>query len=363
MAGEIWRVPLGGGPPIRSIDEGAPVFSHSPVYTADGRGIVHSSNRGGATNIWFLPLNGRRPIRLTNGPGPDVSPTIAADGAIAFANSRWRSTLEAHDLSGRPVRTLVTHTPFVWGPSISPGGREVAFSRSEVDGTWHIWTVPFGGGVARPLASTEAGEVYPRWAPDGSYALFNTWSAPHRIGRLPAHGGAPTMLKFTGEGPVSFADISPDGRRIAFSRAEPQGERIYIASASGGDARLLTSSAGATPRWSPDGSLVAFSTERGYNGGILVIHADGTGERRLTTEGGWPVWWPDGQQIGYLAVGANGNQEIRVTGLDGSGSRTLSAVKLVGTNHPFDLTRDARTIVVSNGVHVSDEIWLLEPRR
>ena len=363
VAGEIWLVPAGGGVPKRAIDEPASVASDTPIYTADGRGLVHSSNRGGATNIWFLPLGGGAPVRLTTGSGPDESPAVAADGAIAFVNSRWRNTLEAHDLSRGSARTLFTHTPFVWGPSVSPDGREVAFSRGEVDGTWHIWAVPFDGGAARQLTSGDAGEVYPRWAPDGSYVLFNTWSAPRRLGRVPSHGGAPTMLSFSGEGAASFADISPDGRRIAFSRAEPQGERIYVAPASGGDPQLLTSSPGAIPRWSPDGSLIAFSANRGYTGGIFLIHADGSGERRVSVEGGWPVWWPDGRRIGYLAVGANGNQEILVWSLDGSSLQTLSAIKLVGTNHPFAITRDGRTVVVSNAVHVSDEIWLLEPKR
>ncbi len=363
VAGEIWRVSASGGQASRAIDEGPPIFSHSPVYTSDGRGIVHSSNRGGATNIWFLPLGGGHPVRLTTGSGPDESPTIARDGAIAFVNSRWRSTIEAHDLSGRPPRVLVTHTPFVWGPSVSPDGREVAFSRGEVDGTWHIWAIPFEGGAARQLASTEAGEVYPRWSPDGSFLLFNTWTAPRRIGRVPSHGGAPTMLSFDGNEPVSFADVSPDGGRLAFSRAEKQGERIYTAPIDGGQPKQLTASTGAVPRWSPDGSSIAFAANRGFAGGISVVRSDGSGERRLTTEGGWPVWWPDGRQIGYLAVGASGNQEIRVVGVEGGSPQTLTSVKLLGTNHPFAITRDGRTIVVSNGVHVSDEIWLLEPKR
>jgi len=299
----------------------------------------------------------------TTGPGPDESPTIATDGAIAFLNSRWRNTLEAHDLSNQSTRTLLTHTPYLWGPSVSPDGRQVAFSRGEVDGTWHIWSVPFDGGSARQLAATDAGEVYPRWGPDGTYVLFNSWSAPRRIGRVPAEGGAATMLTFAGDAAASFADIAPGGTRIAFSRPEPQGERIYVASIRGGATNLLTPSPGAIPRWSPDGSLIAFASDRGYSGGIVVIHADGSGERRLTTDGGWPVWWPDGRQLGYLAIGPDGNQQIRLVELDGSASPRTLSIKLNGTNHPFAVTPDGRSIVVSNALHVSDEIWLVEPKR
>jgi VCBS repeat-containing protein len=82
----------------------------------------------------------------------------------------------------------------------------------------------------------------------------------------------------------------------------------------------------------------------------------------LTREGGWPVWWPSGREVGYLAVGADGNQEIRVTSLDGT-ARTLTNIKLNGTNHPFAIFPDGRRLVGSNAVHVSDEIWLLDPGR
>jgi TolB protein len=363
IAGEIWLVPSSGGTPQRIRDEPASIFSDSPVFTPDGRGLIHSSNRGGATNIWFLPTAGGKPVRLTTGPGPDESPTVSADGTVAFVNSRWRNTLEAYDLSTGSFRTLLTHTPFIWAPAVSPDGREIAFSRSEVDGAWHVWSVPAEGGVPRRLTSTEAGEVYPRWTPDGASVLFHTWTAPRRIGRVSRAGGVPALLSFGTDASDAFADISPDGRLVAFTRSEAQSERVYTAPAAGGDATLLSSSPGTTPRWSPDGSRLAFGGHRGYSGGIFVIGADGRGERRLTNDGGWPVWWPDGRQIGYLTVDARGNQEIRVVSLDGSPPRALTSVRLVGTNHPFAVSPDGRTLVASNAVHVSDEIWLLEPRK
>ena len=69
IAGGIWLIPVGGGEPRRAMSDPAEVFSESPAYTADGIGIVHSSNRGGATNIWLYPRAGGAPMRLTAGPG------------------------------------------------------------------------------------------------------------------------------------------------------------------------------------------------------------------------------------------------------------------------------------------------------
>jgi Tol biopolymer transport system component len=94
-------------------------FLVNPAWSPDGRQIAIVPAEG-ATNIWFAPLGRGRPLRLTTGAGPDEAPTIAAGGAIAFVNSRWRNSLEAHDLLTGTTRTLVVHMPFLWGPSVSP---------------------------------------------------------------------------------------------------------------------------------------------------------------------------------------------------------------------------------------------------
>src|SRR5206468_1501052 len=84
VAGEIWIVPTAGGPPVQLSKDPVSTSSDEPVFTPDGSAIIHSSNRGGAMNIWMLPRTGQAAVRLTTGPGPDTSPTIARDGAIAF---------------------------------------------------------------------------------------------------------------------------------------------------------------------------------------------------------------------------------------------------------------------------------------
>jgi Tol biopolymer transport system component len=360
VAGEIWLIPARGGEPRRAMTDPPEVFSDSPAYTSDGLGLIHSSNRGGATNIWFQPRSGGPPVRLTTGAGPDLAPSVAADGTVAYISSRWRNTIDLHGLRDGASRTLVTHSPFLWGPTFSPDGKTVAFSRSEVDGSWHVWTIPVDGGNPKRLTETSRGELYPRYARDGSDVLFHTWDTPRRIGRASVDGGIVRMVS-TGDASDAFPDESPDGR-LAFTRVDRDAERIYVASASGGNARPLTSIPGAVPKWSPDGRTIVFAANRGYHGGIFLIDADGGHQRRLTATGGWPVWWPDGTQIGYLVVGRNGDQEIEVVSVAGGPSRPVARWRFNGTNHLFDVSPDGSAIVSSNAVHVSDEIWLLEPR-
>ena len=361
ISGELWLMPSGGGTPRRAMTDPAEVFSDSPVYTADGLGIVHSSNRGGATNIWFYPRRGGVPVRLTAGAGPDSSPTITADGTIAFNNSRWRNTLDVYSLRGGPPRAITTHSAYIWGPVFSPDGKTIAFSRSEVDGSWHIWSIPAEGGSQRRVSDSPGGEVYPRFSPDGTFVLFHTWSTPRRIGRVSAAGGLPRMLEF-GEASDAFPDLSPNGGTIAFTRTDKDAEHIYLGPADGGTPRRLTSSPSALPRWSPDGRTIAFSGNRGYSGGIFLIDADGRNETRLTAIGGWPVWFRDGKQIAYLVTGRDGKQEVYVVSRDGGPSRRLIDIPFYGSNYPIDVAPDGTRLVTSNAMHISDEIWLVEPR-
>ena len=358
VAGEIWLVPVDGSEPRRAIDESAPIFSDRPVFTHDGSGIVHASNRGGANNIWLLPLAGGAPVRLTTGPGPDEAPTVSADGSIAFVNTRWRNTLDLFDLNAGTSRTLLTHSPYLWGPTVSPDGSEIAFSRGEVDGSWQVWTVPAAGGSPRRMTSGSSGGVYPRYSYDGAFIYFHTWGQPRQIGRVPRRGGAAMMLPIPGG---AYADLSRDGRSIVFTKTDASAERLFVAAVDRPDAaRQLSPSAGTVPSWSPDSRQLAFSPDRSFSKGIFVINADGSGERRLTPDGGWPVWFPDGRRIGYQAIGGRGNQEYRTVDVSSGEIRALP-VTLRGTNLPFFIMPDGRSIIHTNAVHVSDEIWLLRP--
>ncbi|HEY7500337.1 MAG TPA: protein kinase [Vicinamibacterales bacterium] len=363
VAAELWLVSPDGGAPRLAIKEPETVGSESPSFTSDGLAIVHASNRGGAMNIWRLPLSGEKPVQLTTGAGPDESPSIARDGTIAYSNARFRDTLDVYDLQQGSVRTLLAHTPHVWGPAVSADGSEIAVNLGDVDGSWHIWTVSVKDGAMRQLTSGEAGEVHPRYAPDGASLLFHTWNAPRRIGRVARARGSVAWLSFGQSAGETFADVSPDGKTIAFARADREAERIYTAPANGGPARLLTSSPGAIPRWSPDGRTIAFSADRRLNGGIFLISADGTHQRRIARDGGWPVWWPDGKRIGYLALGWDGNARIRIVTINDGAIRTLDSIRLEGPNRPFAVFPDGTRIAAGNAIHDLDEIWVLEPKR
>ena len=96
---------------------------------------------------------------------------------------------------------------------------------------------------------------------------------------------------------------------------------------------------------------------------IFLIGADGTGERQVSKDGMFPVWWPDGRQIGFVAAAPEGGGQIRVVSLRDGSIRTLPGIRLASLNHPFAVFPDGRRLVFGNAEHLSDEIWVLEPRR
>jgi TolB protein len=246
---------------------------------------------------------------------------------------------------------------------LSPDGKEIAYSRDEPDGSWHLWVIPAEGGAARQLTSGEEPEVYPRFTPDGASILFNTWGPePLSIWRIPRIGGVAKQVTAPQSGSDAYADVSPDGKWVAFARTENKSSRIYIASLDGsGEPRRLLDTSATVPRWSPDGNWISFSPTRSFSSGVFIVHPDGTGLRRLTNNGGWAVWWPDGEHIGFQIEGRDGNDQIQVLTIKTGELRTITGLHFVGMNFPFDVSRDGKWLITTNYQHLSDEIWLLEP--
>src|SRR5437879_6406860 len=136
-----------------------------------------------------------------------------------------------------------------------------------------------------------------------------------------ASGGVAIMQpNGSGRQPLAGAEagfepaISPNGRRIAFSRNTDIGvTAIYIMDLDEGVATPIVGglTLNPTPVWSPDGCQIAFrsvlETPGGPIGRISIINADGTGLRQVTPEHGpldfafdeGPTWSPDGTRPAF----------------------------------------------------------------
>ena len=179
----LWLAPLGvEAAPVRLTD-GAWIDSH-PAWARDGRAIVFASTRdGGDFDLWRLPIAAGRaagpPEQLTSAPSHEVTPTVAADGAIVYAavtpkgGAEVESRLEER-APGGTIRAL-TAGPADASPALSPDGAAIAFARPGVhDGEPHseLWRVARGGGAATRLVELPlTDESGPVWSPDGRFVL------------------------------------------------------------------------------------------------------------------------------------------------------------------------------------------------
>jgi dipeptidyl aminopeptidase/acylaminoacyl peptidase len=117
---------------------------------------------------------------------------------------------------------------------------------------------------------------------------------------------------------VTDPQFSPDGRWIAFVRAEMDGEEneyksaIWLAPAEGGQARQFTNGEkrDTAPRWSPDGRWLIFVSDRGGEASksqLYLMPTDGGEAQRLTdmpNGAGEPAWCPGSPGVARVAFTA-----------------------------------------------------------
>jgi len=106
---------------------------------------------------------------------------------------------------------------------------------------------------------------------------------------------------------VAEAELSPDGKWVAYSIATPDMDanrnatNIWMAPAAGGDAIQLTRTGkDSSPKWSPDGKTIAFLSARSGDSQVYVLSMEG-GEAhpltKLSTGADIVKWSPDGKTI------------------------------------------------------------------
>jgi hypothetical protein len=159
-----------------------------------------------------------------------------------------------------------------------------------------------------------------RWSPDETRIAF--------VRHVPGLGRVLFLAASDGCGPIRIAthvsafSWSPDGSRIAYSRAGARG--IVIADASGRAVpRRVTiaatvgapSALGGDVQWSPDASLIAFATGRR----VSVVRPDGTSLRHVMA-GGYQIAWSPDSRLLAVALGI----DVYVVRADGGGLRRIA---------------------------------------
>jgi eukaryotic-like serine/threonine-protein kinase len=261
--------------------------------------------------------------------------------ASSFLAGRYFST-GGESVTGSDVVTVNRLTDFDGVeefPAISPDGKSVAFS-ADRGGSRQVWIRLIAGGPAVPLTSGPGDHLGPRWAPDSASLIY---FSPAREGEthgtlweVSALGGQPRRIGPSG----GSADISPDGRELAFFRDVYQGVELVVSSRDGSGVRSLAEFPAEllnyfSPRWSPDGTWIAFGragTNFDFVGEIFAVPAAGGDLRRILPDENYLRgfdWLPDGSGILYSSSRGSTipyvpRVNLWTVGLDGGNPRQVT---------------------------------------
>ena len=206
------------------------------------------------------------------------------------------------DVTGTVQSRLVSTTGRFdrpYHPRWSPTTDWVAFTDGASDGS-ALGLDPAGGGTGRVVfRATFASFGGPSWLRDGRHLAFSSSGGALAPGIYTvATDGTELELVVPG---ALWPDVSPDGSHLAYLRVQGPERRgtLYTSSADGTGERRLTrpsDNVEAGVSWSPDGTRIAFTRAHGNRFQIASVRTDGTHEHTLLASKhasyAYPVWRP-----------------------------------------------------------------------
>ena len=243
--------------------------SASALESDIGR-IAYTTDRTGDYEIFSARVDGFGEENLTNDPGVDQSPALSADGSrIAFVSDRaGRMDLWVMNWDGSDQHQVTSGDPSSsdFEPAWSPDGRQLVFSSSRGDGSWHLWTVDLADGSLRQLAAGWG--TQPSWSPDGARIAYSGLS---EIRVVNADGSDDHQLTYCAcTASAGSAAWSRDGSFLVFGRYDEDWQstnarQLYYVAAHGGEGLPLTSGSfyNDHPTFSPGGSMLLFQRQQG----------------------------------------------------------------------------------------------------
>jgi dipeptidyl aminopeptidase/acylaminoacyl peptidase len=309
-------------------------------------------------------------------------------------NDSYSSCIWAFDLAGDHCAQLTRGPGLDASPRWSPDGQWLAFLSTRGQGAPQLHVMPRQGGDARQVTSFDQGAVDFRWRPDGQGFIVSAavavdpdlrghrgaagtrnaasaevaWRLPYKangVGYLLAREihlfrvelASGQQLQLT-DGPqdVREFDVSPDGRRLAFSRSRlgrfAHRTDLWIMTLADSQAKQVTSGHAIVmqPVWSHDSRRIAFTGNRkvGDSQVNLWLYDVATGDTWTPAgdelEVATPAsvhWCPDAQGL-VCTFARNGRHEIAHVPLQGgaahvlvSGPRQLGALAFNGEHFAF----------------------------
>ena len=320
--GSLKKIESSGGPPVTLCDAlavGGGWNLGDKVIFGTGSGVMQVSAAGGAAS----------PI-ITGGEA--IGPSLLPDGRhfVYFreggpeGSGIYVGSVDTKPEQQSPKRVLADVSLVVYAPSSDEAAGYLLFVRGATafgsSGT--LMAQPFDSrrleltGEAVPIAERVSNVSFSASATDALVYLAAT-SAMATAGTRGNIQGQLTWFDRTGRiigvvgdpGVYRTLALSPDGKRVAFERADPQNpanRNIWLYDFARGVTTRFTFDSGwdSYPAWSPDGSRIAFGSDRGEYFDLYQKTSNLAGEDELllkTDNHKAPTSWsPDGRFLLYF---------------------------------------------------------------
>jgi Tol biopolymer transport system component len=231
------------------------------AWTPDGRYIVYQNRDEGRRDLWAMPMKSgflsrpQQPVQLTNGPLSYTRPVVSRDGKHIFAvGAKPRGELVRYDAKSKQFLPLLPGVP-AFSPTFSRDGRWVAYTVYPDHALWRSRT---DGTEPLQLTFPPAQVSYPSISPDGRQVAYT--SSGGRTCLISMDGGSPQTLVETDS---RSARWSPDGSRLVLiDSSNPAHSNIQLFDLRTGKRSLVPGSQDFyVVRWVADDLLVAITKD------------------------------------------------------------------------------------------------------
>ena len=160
-------------------------------------------------------------------------------------------------------------------------------------------------------------------------------------------------------------DVSPDGRRIAYSANKGEQWTVYVRDLAARRERVLLQSdqSVVNPEFSPDGRWIAVQSdfEGDENFNIYVVPVKGGEARKLTdtpADSANPRWSPDGTRIAFISNRDRDRENVFVMDAGGGEAKQLTAMDDIVNDVAW--RPDGRSLAFGAGFGIGDWIGLVD---